>query len=64
MVKNRLCRFSNWDAESVRSPVALSSVAPVARWYAWNASVASRRSVVPVSTMPAEPERSCASEEP
>lgn len=33
-----------------------SRVAPVAFSYFWNASVARRRRVVPVSTIPAEPD--------
>ena len=64
MLKIRLWRFSNWLSVIVSKPVVLSITPPVARWYAWNASVASRRSVVPVSTMPAEPERRVVSEEP
>ena len=61
MVNTKFCSLAKFALEILSRPVALSSVAPVALWYFWNASVASRRSVVPVSTMPAEPERSVVS---
>lgn len=56
MLKNNDCRFSNWLSVKVSKPVVWSSVPPVAFWYAWNASVAIISSVVPVSTIPAEPD--------
>ena len=52
-VKNKLCRFANWDVVSRSKPVVLSSTAPVAFWYAEKALVARRTRVVPVSTIPA-----------
>ena len=58
MLKNSDSRFSNCCWVSLSRPVVWSSVAPVAFWYAWNASVAIMTSVVPVSTMPAEPRSS------
>lgn len=55
MLKNSDCRLSSCAAVILSRPVVWSSVAPVAFWYFWNASVAIMSSVVPVSTMPAEP---------
>ena len=61
MVKKRLLRLSNWLLEILRRPVTESFSAPVAVWYASKASVARKRKVVPVSTMPALVERICVS---
>jgi hypothetical protein len=48
MWKNKLCKLLS--LATVKRPVVWSSVAPVAFWYAWNASVASRSKVVPMVT--------------
>ena len=53
MLKNKLCRSSSWSSVILSRPVFASSTAPVAFLYLWYASVASRRSVLPVSVMPA-----------
>ena len=53
MLKKRLCKFSSWSSVILSRPVFASSTAPVALLYLWYASVASRRSVLPVSVMPA-----------
>ena len=40
MVKTKFCSLEKLELEILRRPVALSSVAPVALWYFWKASVA------------------------
>ena len=37
-LKNKLSKFLNWSGVMRRSPVSGSTSAPVAAWYAWNAS--------------------------
>ena len=44
-LKNKLCKV--FSSDTVKRPVVWSSVAPVAFWYFWNASVASNINVVP-----------------
>lgn len=51
-MKKRLCRLSGLSI--FKKLVFWSKTAPVADIYAWNASEASSKSVVPVSTIPAE----------
>jgi hypothetical protein len=46
----RRCKYTATRAVEQRRITHWSSVAPVACWYAWNASVASNNKVVPVST--------------
>jgi len=53
ILKYKLCILSNCSWVTVKCPVTLSNVAPVACWYAWKASVAIKSSVEPVSTTPA-----------
>ena len=44
-LKNKLCKV--FGSDTVKRPLAWSSMAPVAFWYARNASVASKINVVP-----------------
>ena len=44
-LKNKLCKV--FGSDTVKRPVVWSDVAPVAFWYVWNASVASKINVVP-----------------
>ena len=53
MLKVKLFSELNLELVSLRRPVVSSSVAPVKDWYLLKALVAIKRSVVPVSTMPA-----------
>ena len=43
--KNKLSKV--FGSDTFKRPVAWSGVAPVAFWYVWNASVASKINVVP-----------------
>lgn len=57
MEKNNDSSLENWEVVRRSKPVVLSSTAPVADLYRLKASVAIRRSVVPVSTIPAVEDR-------
>ena len=54
MLKNRLFRFAYCSGVMRSRPALTSIVAPVRFWYLLKTSEANIRSVLPVSTIPAE----------